>query len=160
MGPEHPAWLELGHAVAEAGVVLVLTQRFEDQRQRHPLDSAADLTAAHVRSLARGTSARVIVGAASRSLIEETHFGLTAVEQGRVWYDVAWLWGPPEDEFALMIETVGPARLVEGTGWPLRLGEQLRSARELLPAVLHGVQLAGADDVLNAVRERPRPLDY
>jgi hypothetical protein len=155
LGPEHPAWLELGHAVAEAGVVLVLTQRFEDLRQRHALDAAGDLTAAHVRALARATSARVIVGAAGRALMEETHFGLTAAEQRRVWYDVAWLWGPPEDELALMVETIGPARLVEGSGWPLRLAEQLRAARDLLPSSVRGVQWTSADAVLMAARERP-----
>ncbi len=154
LGPDHAAWLELGHAVAEAGLVLVLTQRFEDMRQRHALDVAGDLTAAHVRALARGTHARVIVGAASRSMIEETHFGLTATEQRRVWYDMSWLWGPPEDELAQLMTTVGGDRLVEGSGWPLRLSEQLRAARELLPATQSRDEFADIDGVVKSARER------
>ena len=154
LGPDHGAWLELGHAVADAGLVLVLTQRFEDLRQRHALDVAGDLTTAHVRALARGTRAHLVVGAASRAMIEETHFGLAAAEQQRVWYDMSWLWGPPEDELALLLTTIGANRFVEGSGWPLRLPEQLRAARELLPAALQGADFATADSLVRAARER------
>ncbi len=156
MGADDPAWIELGHAVAEAGLVLVLTQRFEDLRQRHHLDAAGDLSAAHVRALARATGAHLLVGGASRAMIEETHGGLTAAEQGRVWYDPSWLWGPPEDELALVLRTIGADRMVEGTGWPLRLPEQLRSARELLPPALAGVPFASAEALSASARTRTR----
>lgn len=156
LGPDHPAWLALGHAVAAHGLVLVLTQRFEDLRQRHALDQAGDLTPAHVRALARGTGAHVIVGAASRAMIEEVHFGLTAAEQGRVWFDTAWLWGPPEDELALLLETVGARHFAEGSGWPLRLAEQLRAGRELLPAALQRPAYATPDAISAQARERMR----
>ena len=47
----HDATLRaLALACGELGVPLVLTVRFEDLRQRHPLDVAGDLTAAHVRA--------------------------------------------------------------------------------------------------------------
>ena len=154
LGPDHPAWLELGHAVAEAGLVLVLTQRFEDSRQRHSLDVAGDLTPAHVRALARDTRVRIVVGAASRPLIHEVHWGLTADEQTRVWYDMSWLWGPPEDELAQLIESVGAARLVEGTHWPLRLVEQVRSARELLPSALRASRFATGAEIAASARAR------
>ena len=156
MGADDPAWIELGHAVAEAGLVLVLTQRFEDLRQRHHLDAAGDLSAAHVRALARATGAHLLVGGASRAMIEETHGGLTAPERERVWYDPSWLWGPPEDELALVLRTIGADRMVEGTGWPLRLPEQLRSARELLPPALAGVPFASAEALSASARTRTR----
>ncbi|MBI3792769.1 MAG: hypothetical protein HY275_18075 [Gemmatimonadetes bacterium] len=156
MGPDHPAWLELGAATAESGLVLVLTQRFEDLRQRHPLDAAGDLTPAHVRALARGTLAHVIVGSPSRAMVEEVHFGLTASERARVWFDTAWLWGPPDDELAHLLRTVGAERFVEGSGWPLRLPEQLRAARDLLPSDVADPAFARPTALVQAVRERRR----
>src|SRR5258708_8749089 len=51
---------------------LVLTCRFEDLRQRSPLDVAGHLSAAHVRALARcGEDVCVVVTGAVRELIEE-----------------------------------------------------------------------------------------
>ena len=147
LGADHPAMLELGHACAAAGLALLLTTRFEDQRQRHPLDVASDLTAAHVRALARGTAARVVVAAPSRALIEEVHWGCTPDERERLWWDISWLWGPPEDELAHLLRAVGPARLVFGTGWPLRLTQLPRANLDLLPADLLGVQLATGGDI-------------
>ena len=48
-GPGNESLAELAVACGEAGVVLMLTVRFEDLRQRHPMDSAGDLSAAAVR---------------------------------------------------------------------------------------------------------------
>ena len=129
------------HALALAcgalGVPLVLTVRFEDLRQRHPLDVAGDLTAAHVRALARaGPSVKLVVTGVGRELLEECHWGLTPDEQARVHWDFAWIWGPPEDHFAHLIRTVGAARFVYGTHWPLRLTQNARANLELLPAEL------------------------
>jgi predicted TIM-barrel fold metal-dependent hydrolase len=139
----HPALVELGVACAEAGLPLVLTIRFEDARQRHPHDVAGDLSAALVRELARAAiGARIVVAAAGRAFIEEVHWSLTPEERGLVWYDTSWLWGPPEDDFAHVIRTVGADRLVYGTGWPLRLAQVTRANLALLPDDLQGSQLA------------------
>ena len=53
MGPHDPSMRALALACGELGVPLVLTVRFEDLRQRSALDVAGDLSAAHVRTLAR-----------------------------------------------------------------------------------------------------------
>lgn len=134
LGADHPALIELGTACAESGLVLILTTRFEDLRQRHALDTAGDLTAAHVRAVLRGTPAQVIVAAAARALIEETHWGCTASERERITWDFSWLWGPPEDDLAHLLRTVGAGRFVFGTGWPLRLVQLPRANLDLLPA--------------------------
>lgn len=152
LGPEDPDWIALGDEVARAGLALILTQRFEDLRQRHPLDTAGDLAPAHVRAIARATGAHLIVGSASRAMIEEVHWGLTAAEQSRVWYDTAWLWGPPEDELAHLMRTIGPSRLLAGSGWPLRLPEQVRAARDLLPLDVESLVFAEAESVREAAR--------
>lgn len=138
MGPGHPALAELAMACGEAGVVLHATVRFEDLRQRHPMDVAGDLSAALLRGVARlaGSRCHLVVAGAGRELIEETHFGLTADESSRVWYDFGWLWGPPEDSFALLVRSIGPARLCWGSYWPLRLVQQARALVALLPAEL------------------------
>jgi len=82
MGPHDRNMLALARACGELGLVLLLTVRFEDLRQRHPLDSAGDLSAAAVRAVARvSPTTRIVVTAAGREMIEEGHWGLTPDEQ-------------------------------------------------------------------------------
>jgi hypothetical protein len=139
----------LANACGEAGIALLLTVRFEDLRQRHAIDVAGDLTAAAIRAVARASATcRLVVLAAGRSTIEEVHWGLTPDEQSRLWWDIAWTWGPPEDELAHLLRTVGPERLLYGTGWPLRLTQGVRANLALLPDELRSVRLATASDVL------------
>ena len=143
LGPGHPALVELARASARVALPVVLTVRFEDSRQRHALDAAGDLPAATVRALARaGTQARIVVIAAGRTMIEEIHWSLTPFERDLVWYDTSWIWGPPEDDFAQLLRTIGPARFVYGTGWPLRLAQVSRANLVLLPPDLANVPLA------------------
>ena len=135
LGPADPRMAELAIACGEARMALVLTVRFEDLRQRHPLDVAGDLQAAAVRAIARaGPGVRVVVTAAGRELIEEVHWGLTPEEQARVFWDFSWVWGPPEDHLAKLFRTVGSERFVFGTQWPLRLTQNPRANLDLLPA--------------------------
>lgn len=133
--PGSAALSELAYACGEAGVVLQLTVRFEDLRQRHGMDSAGDLSAAAIRAIARlgGSRCHLMVLGAGRELIEEIHWGLTEAEQSRVWYDFGWVWGPPDDHFAVMVRSMGGQRFVVGTGWPLRLTQQSRALVQLLP---------------------------
>jgi hypothetical protein len=90
---------------------------------------------------------RVIVTAASREFIEEVHWGLTPSEQERVFYDFSWVWGPPEDHFALLLETIGAGRFVYGTHWPLRLTQNPRANLDLLPDALRGAELAAPETI-------------
>ena len=123
----------LAAAAASLGLPLLLTVRFEDARQRHPLDTAAELPAAAVRRLvATDPAVRLLVSHADRSFIEEVHFGLTPAEAARVLWDIAWVWGPPEDHLALLLETVGPERFCVGSGFPLRLIEGPGAKLDLL----------------------------
>jgi predicted TIM-barrel fold metal-dependent hydrolase len=134
LGPDDSRLLALGRACGELGLVLVLTVRFEDLRQRHALDSAGDLQAASVRALARvDRRVRIVVAAAGRDMIEEVHWGLTPDEQSRVYWDISWVWGPPEDHLAKLISTIGSERFVYGTHWPLRLAQNPRANLDLLP---------------------------
>lgn len=136
---------ELAVACGERATPLLLTTRFEDLRQRSPLDVAGDLTAAHVRALARtGESVRLVVTGAGRELLEETHWGLTPAEQRRVHWDFAWVWGPPEDHLAHLFRTIGPERFVYGTHWPLRLVQNSRANLDLLPPEFHNACLMDA----------------
>ena len=142
MGPGDPNLARLANACAEAGVTLVLTVKFEDLRQRHHLDAAGDLTGAHLRAIARASRARILVTAAGRELIEETHWGLTPEERSRLFWDISWIWGPPEDHLATLLRTIGPDRFTYGTMWPLRLTQAPAANLALLPDDLKGVELA------------------
>jgi len=143
LGAGHPALADLALACAGRGLPLLLTVRFEDGRQRHPLDVAGDLDAATIRELVRArTGARIVVVAAGRAMIEEIHWGLTPEERALTWFDTSWIWGPPEDDFAHLLRSIGPDRFVYGTGWPLRLAQVTRANLALLPDDLGSLKLA------------------
>ncbi len=157
MGPHDDDMRALAMACGQLGVPLVLTVRFEDLRQRSALDVAGDLTAAHVRSIARaGPAVRVVVTGAGRDLLEETHWGLTPAEQGRVFWDFAWIWGPPEDHLAHLFRTVGPERFVYGTHWPLRLTQAPRANLDLLPGDLQPSGISDASALAAGSTSRTR----
>jgi predicted TIM-barrel fold metal-dependent hydrolase len=151
LGPADSRLRELALAAGERGMATLLTVRFEDLRQRHPLDVAGDLPAATVRDLARcGDGVRLVVTAASREMIEEAHWGLTRDEQRRVFWDISWIWGPPEDHLAKLFRTIGSERFVFGTQWPLRLTQTPRANLDLLPPDLIGSDLADARTICAA----------
>jgi len=123
----------LAGACAAAGLPLMLAVRLEDGRQRHPNDGAGELPAAAVRALIRSHPAlHLIVTHADRPYIEEVHFGSTPSEAARLWWDICWIWGPPEDHLQALLGTVGAARFVLGTGQPLRIPENGGAKLDLL----------------------------
>jgi hypothetical protein len=123
----------LAAACGTARVPLVLAVRFEDARQRHPRDTSPELPAAAVRSLLRADEdVRLVVTHAGREFVEEVHFGSTPDEAARLWWDIAWIWGPPEDHLATLVATVGGERFVFGTGQPLRIPEVSAAKLDLL----------------------------
>jgi hypothetical protein len=143
MGPHDPSMLELADACGELRLPLLLTTRFEDARQRHWMDSAGDLTGAAIRAIVRASPrVRVLVTCAGRALIEEVHWGFTPEERARLWWDISWIWGPPNDDLAHLFRTVGAHHFVYGTCWPLRLVQTPRANLELLPDELRGARLA------------------
>lgn len=142
LGADDPRLRDLAMACASRGLAIVVTVRFEDLRQRHPLDTAGDVSGATLRSIARaGDGVRLVVCAAGRELIEEVHWGLTPDEQERVWWDFSWVWGPPEDQLAHLFRTIGSRRFVFGSQWPLRLVQSPKANLELLPPDLAAAPL-------------------
>jgi hypothetical protein len=133
----------LGSRCAAHGLPIVLTVRFEDLRQRHPLDNAPDLSPAHVRELARaGTGVRILVTAAGREFVEEVHWGLTPAERELVFWDISWIWGPPTDDLSSLLRNIGADRFVLGTMWPLRLVQTPRANLALREADVADAVLA------------------
>ncbi|MBA3317927.1 MAG: amidohydrolase family protein [Gemmatimonadales bacterium] len=133
IGASGPSMRALTSACGGAGILLMLAVRLEDGRQRHPNDHAAELPAAAVRALVRADPAvHILVTHADRPFIEEVHFGSTPDEARRIWWDISWIWGPPEDHLETLFRTVGPARFVFGTGQPLRIPENAVAKLDLL----------------------------
>ena len=124
---------ELVKLCGQEQVPLMLAVRLEDSRQRHPNDRAGELPPWAVRALVRIDSrARLLVTHADRPFIEEVHFGSTPEESVRIWWDVSWIWGPPEDHLETLLGTIGVERFVFGTGQPLRLPETSVAKLDLL----------------------------
>ena len=133
IAPAGPAMRALAAACAAAGLPLILAVRLEDGRQRHPNDAAGELPAAAVRTLIRcHPDLHLIVTHADRPFVEEVHFGSTAEEASRIWWDICWIWGPPEDHLQTLLATIGPARFLFGTGQPLRIPENAVAKLDLL----------------------------
>ncbi len=131
--PAGTAMRELAAACGERGLPLMMAVRLEDGRQRHPNDRADELPAHAVRALVRSHPAvRIVVTHAERSFIEEVHFGSTPEEAARIWWDVSWVWGPPEDHLQTLLGTIGPGRFLFGTGQPLRIPETAVARLDLL----------------------------
>lgn len=133
LDPTGPELRALVARCAEASFPLVMAVRLEDARQRHPNDRAGELPPWAVRTLLRShPAARLLVTHAERSFVEEVHFGSTPEEAARIWWDISWLWGPPEDHLQTLLGTVGIGRFVFGTGQPLRLPETSVARLDLL----------------------------
>ena len=131
--PAGPEMRVLAAACGAARLPLVLTVRVEDSRQRHPDDVAPELPAAAVRALIRSDEdLRLVITHADRAFVEEVHFGSTPAESARIWWDICWLWGPPENHLATLLATIGPERFLFGTGQPLRLPENGVAKLDLL----------------------------
>ena len=153
LGAGDPRLRALTAACGARGLVVLLTVRFEDLRQRSRLDVAGDLTGATIRDLARVSErTRIVVTAAGKDLIEEVHWGLTPDEQSRLFWDISWVWGPPEDHLAKLFRTVGSDRFVYGTQWPMRLVQNPRANLELLPPDVTNATLANPDDITRDAR--------
>jgi predicted TIM-barrel fold metal-dependent hydrolase len=120
-------------ACGSAGLPVVMAVRLEDGRQRHPVDCAGELEPWHIRTLVRRDSAvRLLVTGADRGFIEQVHFGSTPQESERIWWDISWIWGAPEDDLETLLETLGVERFVFGTGQPLRLPEAALAKLDLI----------------------------
>ena len=133
LDPAGSAMRVLAAACGAADLSLMMTVRLEDARQRHPNDGAAELPAAAVRALIRSDEdVRLLVTHADRGFIEEVHFGSTPEEAARIWWDISWVWGPPEDHLETLLRTIGVERFVFGTGLPLRIPETSIAKLDLL----------------------------
>ena len=143
IGATAPVWPALARACADRGLIVQLTVRFEDLRQRHPMDGVGDLSAAHIRSVVRSDPrVHVIVSGAGRDLIEETHWSLTLEEQARCFWDWSWVWGPPEDHLEHLLRTIGGERFVFGGFWPMRLMQAPLATISLTAALLPRVTIS------------------
>jgi hypothetical protein len=131
--PAGASMLALAAECGASGIPLAMAVRLEDLRGRHPNDRADDLPPWAVRRLLRAhPDVRILVTNAERGFVEEVHFGSTPEEARRCWWDIAWIWGPPEDHLATLLRTVGTDRFVLGSGQPLRIPETPIARLDLL----------------------------
>ena len=133
IAPAGPDMRVLAAACGAVGVPLMLAVRLEDGRQRHPNDGAPELPAAAVRALIRSDEdIRLIITHADAGFVQEVHWGSTPAEQRRLWWDICWIWGPPEDHLHTLLATIGEERFLFGTGQPLRIPDAAVAKLDLL----------------------------
>ena len=116
--------MALFERAASLALPVLAAVRLEDARGRHPLDVRPDLPPWAVRSWLRASpDIRLVICGADRSFIEEVHWGSTPAESSRVWWDLSWVWGPPEDDLKHLLAAIGTERFLFGSGQPLRISE-------------------------------------
>jgi predicted TIM-barrel fold metal-dependent hydrolase len=131
--PSGSSMQDLARACSAEDMPILMAVRLEDARQRHPNDRAAELPPWSVRQLVRtDPNVRLIITHADRPFIEEVHFGSTPEESRRIWWDICWIWGPPEEHLETLLRTIGPERFLFGTGQPLRIPENSKAKLDLL----------------------------
>ena len=149
--------LALARACGSEGIPLMLAVRLEDARQRHPNDRASELPPSSVRTLIRSDPAlRLVVTHADRGFVEEVHFGSTPEESSRIWWDICWIWGPPEDHLQTLLRTMGSERFLVGTGQPLRLPENAGAKLDLLDLTVEERAALEAANAASLRRPWPR----
>jgi predicted TIM-barrel fold metal-dependent hydrolase len=147
--PSGSSMQELVRACSAERMPLLMAVRLEDARQRHPNDRSAELPPWSVRQLVRSDpDVRLIVTHADRPFIEEVHFGSTPEESSRIWWDICWIWGPPEDHLQTLLRTIGPDRFLFGTGQPLRLPENSNAKLDLLDITPDQRRMIEAENVV------------
>ncbi|HTG54302.1 MAG TPA: hypothetical protein VL980_05600 [Gemmatimonadaceae bacterium] len=99
-------------------------------------------------------SVRVVATSAVRIAISGTRSLLEGDLDGRVWWDISHIAGPPADDLAALLRMHGGAQFLYGSGWPFRLTQVPRANLELLPPYVASVSLADADAV-GAPRRNP-----
>jgi uncharacterized protein len=156
--PAGPEMRALARRCGAERVPLMLAVRLEDARQRHPHDRAPELPASAVRSLIRSDEdVCLVITHADRPLVEEVHFGSTPSESGRIWWDICWIWGPPEDHLQTLIHTVGEQRFLFGTGQPLRLPETSVAKLDLLDLSTEQRASIESENVARVARQGSAP---
>jgi len=153
LDPTGPDMRVLAAACGAANLPLMMAVRLEDARQRHPNDHAGELPAAAVRALVRSDEdVRLVITHADRAFIEEVHFGSTPAEAARLWWDVSWIWGAPEDHLETLLGTIGVERFLFGTGQPLRIPEASVAKLDLLELAPAQRAAIDADNARGGVR--------
>lgn len=132
LAPEGREMLALVQACGDAGLPFVAAVRLEDVRGRHPLDVAPELPTSAVRAWARASRTRLVITHADRGFIEEVHYSLTPGEAATCWWDISWIWGPPEDHLAHLLASIGVGHFLFGSGQPHRLADTPVARLDLL----------------------------
>ncbi|MDH4132095.1 MAG: hypothetical protein OEV95_09865, partial [Gemmatimonadota bacterium] len=131
-----PSGAEITSLIRRAGELslpVLSAVRLEDGRGRHPLDVSPELPPWAVRAWLRSSPlTRLVITHADRAFIEEVHWGSTPEEAARVWWDISWIWGPPEDDLCHLLAAIGTGRFLFGSSQPLRIPEVACARLDLL----------------------------
>ncbi len=101
---------------------VMLTVGIEDDRQRHFLDTAPDITGAQIRYLVQNYPENLYIITNGRyDLIQEVFFGLPEKLWQNIYFDTTWIFGPPLNHLKKLIGQVGINRFLFGSHFCLRI---------------------------------------
>jgi predicted TIM-barrel fold metal-dependent hydrolase len=129
-----PECLELVRAASGRGLHVAIPQRLEDRRQRHWMDTTAEVTLTDVAALARACPETEIVVLEALGVESSPFVRDPSLAEARVSFEFSRMATVLQRSIPRLIEVLGPERLVFGTGMPLKYAKAALLKLELLAA--------------------------
>jgi predicted TIM-barrel fold metal-dependent hydrolase len=116
-----PQCIELAHAAAEKGLHLAIPLRLEDRRQRHWMDITDEVRLADIADLSRACPEVNIVVLEAISVESSVFVTDPSLKNARVFFEFSRMASVLQRSIPKLIHSMGSARLVFGTGMPLKI---------------------------------------
>lgn len=127
-----PECLELVRAAAAAGMYLAIPLRLEDRRQRHWLDPTEEVGLPEIAALSRACPEAELLVLEALGVESSPFVRDPALAGARVCFEFSRMATVLQGTIPTLIERLGPARLVFGSGMPLKTGGPAVLKLELL----------------------------
>jgi predicted TIM-barrel fold metal-dependent hydrolase len=125
---------DLVQAATERGLHVAIPLRLEDRRGRHWLDTTAEVSLADVADLARACPEAEILVLEALGVENSSFVRDPSLAEARVSFEFSRMTTVLQQTIPRLLETLGPERLVFGTGMPLKYGKAALLKLELLEA--------------------------
>ena len=129
-----PQCMELVRAAAERGLHIAIPLRLEDRRQRHWMDDTAEVNLRDVAELSRACPDAELLVLEAIGVEGSPFLGDPSLAEARVSFEFSRMATVLQRTIPMLLDRLGPGRLVFGTGMPLKIPGPALLKLELLQA--------------------------
>lgn len=148
--------VELVHAAAAQGLHVAIPMRLEDRRQQHWMDQTEEVSLGEVARLARACPDANIVVLEAVGVENSLFMTDPALAGAKVSFEFSRMATVLQRSIPLLLEKLGPERLVFGTGMPLKIAGPALLKLELLDAPAEVKAQLGSGNMERLLKCRPR----